>query len=99
MGAEKTSPLAFAVQISIFTKTFVVTAFFSSLNLICNEVEVDYSDLAQSQPSGHCFNSASEKQMNSSSDNCEHEIQGQKSSSHQKRSLKKQKVETDKMKE
>lgn len=99
MGAEKTSPLAFAVQISIFTKTFVVTAFFFSLNLLCNEVgEVDYSGLAQSQTSVHCFNSESGMQMNSSSDNCEHEIQGQKSSSHQKRLLKKQKVETDKMK-
>lgn len=52
-----------------------MTAFFFSLNLLCNEVgEVDYSGLAQSQTSVHCFNSESGMQMNSSSDNCEHEI-------------------------
>lgn len=37
--------------------------------------------------------------MNSNSDNFEHEIQGQKSSSHQKRCLKMEKVKTDKMKQ
>lgn len=72
---------------------------FSSPNLICNEVrEVNYSHLIQSQPSGHCLNSASGKQLNSNSHSFEHEIQGRKSSNHQKRSLKKEKVKTDKMK-
>jgi len=61
--------------------------------------EVNYFGLAQSQPLGHCLNSASGKQTNSNSDNFEHEIEGQKSSSHQKRSLKKEKVKTDKMKQ